>query len=158
MALRHPIRVVSVALAISILGAACGSSSSGGAMPGMNHPNGTAMTTGAARIVDVTMTDIKFSVAKVDVKVGETVRFVFRNQGKLVHEALIGDAAAQDAHDKQMGSAGGDMSMRDSGAVSVDPGKSGELTHTYNDSGQLLIGCHQPGHYAAGMKINVTVA
>jgi uncharacterized cupredoxin-like copper-binding protein len=42
--------------------------------------------------------------------------------------------------------------------ITVDPGKTGELTHTFDRTGTVEIGCHQPGHYAAGMKLAVTVA
>jgi uncharacterized cupredoxin-like copper-binding protein len=48
---------------------------------------------------------------------------------------------------------GGDMN-----AITVEPGKAGQLTHTFDKTGTVEIGCHEPGHYAAGMKIAVTVA
>jgi uncharacterized cupredoxin-like copper-binding protein len=123
----------------------------------MDHPGGAATSVGGTRTVEVTMADIKFETAPVDVKAGDTVRFVFHNQGKLVHEAAIGDAAAQDAHEKEMAAMGG-MPMHDSAeAVSVAPGTTGQLTYTFKTTGQLQIGCHEPGHYAAGMKLNVNV-
>jgi uncharacterized cupredoxin-like copper-binding protein len=37
-------------------------------------------------------------------------------------------------------------------------GESGELTHTFDEAGTIEIGCHQPGHYDAGMRVNITVA
>ena len=37
------------------------------------------------------------------------------------------------------------------------PASSGELTHTFDDAGTIEIGCHQPGHYDAGMTITVEV-
>lgn len=42
----------------------------------------------------------------------------------------------------------------DSEAITVDPGDRGELTY---ETGSVLIGCHQPGHYDAGMMVEVTV-
>jgi uncharacterized cupredoxin-like copper-binding protein len=45
----------------------------------------------------------------------------------------------------------------DQNALTLDPGKQGELIYTFDGTGPLEIGCHQPGHYAAGMKIAVTV-
>jgi len=147
--------LVTGVVAAVLLVAACGGSNSATTMPGMDHTNGATTAPGAARVVDVMMSDNKYDVPQISVKRGETIKFVFHNQGKLVHEAVIGDATLQNAHEHQMGG----MSMSDSAnAISVDAGKTGELTYTFNIAGRLLIGCHQPGHYAAGMKLDVIVA
>jgi uncharacterized cupredoxin-like copper-binding protein len=111
---------------------------------------------GADRTIDVEMRDIAFSPTSVDVRVGETVRFNFKNTGQVEHDAFVGDAAAQDAHEKQMRD--GHDHGTDKHAVSVKPGKSASLTHTFDRPGQLLIGCHEPGHYTGGMRIAVNVA
>jgi uncharacterized cupredoxin-like copper-binding protein len=42
-------------------------------------------------------------------------------------------------------------------AISLEPGESGEITYTFEDSGTIEIGCHEPGHYDAGMIVDVTV-
>ncbi len=41
--------------------------------------------------------------------------------------------------------------------ITVDPDESGELTYTFDQLGTIEIGCHQPGHYDAGMRVTVTV-
>jgi uncharacterized cupredoxin-like copper-binding protein len=41
--------------------------------------------------------------------------------------------------------------------IKVEPGKTGELTHTFRKGESVVIGCHEPGHYAAGMKLAVAV-
>ena len=46
------------------------------------------------RTVDVEMGDIFFKTKSIDVKPGETVRFVLHNKGALLHEFNIGQAAA----------------------------------------------------------------
>jgi len=51
----------------------------------------------------------------------------------------------------------GDHGGDDADAIVVEPGETGTLTHTFDDAGTVEIGCHQPGHYGAGMKIAVTV-
>ncbi len=104
------------------------------------------------------MANLKFDPDQISVKTGETVRFMFHNQDTLVHEAVIGTASEQDAHEKEM-VAMGDMPMQNTATeISVDPGTTGQLTYTFKSPGQLFIGCHQPGHYAAGMKITINVA
>ena len=109
----------------------------------------------AAETITITMTDFAFSPGAVAVHRGETVRFVFRNEGSVAHEALIGDAAVQAEHDRQMQS-GTDMAMG-LPVVDVAPGHSAALTYTFSSAGQTFIGCHEPGHYARGMRAVVTV-
>lgn len=116
----------------------------------------TGAGSSADRTIDVEMRDIAYSPTSVDVRVGETVRFNFKNTGQVTHDAFIGDAPAQDAHERQMRE--GHDHGGDPNAVSVEPGKSRSLTHTFDKAGQVLIGCHEPGHYIGGMKITVNVA
>ena len=136
-------------LAALVLLAACGSDD--------ESPGAGAS---AGRTVEVEMRDIAYSVTSVDVRVGETVRFTFKNAGQVEHDAFIGDQAAQDAHEKQMRDGHGDHGDhgKDAKAVSVKPGKSASLTHTFDRAGQVIIGCHEPGHYVGGMRITVNVA
>ena len=131
-------------LAVAMLTAACGA--------------GEPSAEDADRVVDVTMTDNAFDPNTIEVEAGETITFNFTNDGALAHDAFIGDAEAQEEHGESMDS--GDMeghNMDDGDALLLEPGKSGELTHTFEESGEILIGCHQPGHYEAGMKSTVTV-
>ena len=160
MPFRHrPALPLAVLAVLALVAASCGSSKSSATshdVPGVST-SGTSATGGSVRTVDVTMADIKFDPELLSVKKGEAIRLVFHNQGKLAHEAIIGDAAGQDAHEQEMAPSGGSMDMHGSGALMVAAGATGELTHTFNDTGAILIGCHEPGHYAAGMKIAVTV-
>jgi len=42
-------------------------------------------------------------------------------------------------------------------AFVLDPGQTKETTWTFTAAGELLYGCHQPGHYGAGMVGTITV-
>jgi uncharacterized cupredoxin-like copper-binding protein len=126
-------------------------------LAGCGSDDGSAGAGGSAdRTIDVEMRDIAYSPTSIDVRVGETVRFNFKNTGQVEHDAFIGDPGAQDAHEKQMRE--GHDHGKDANAVSVKPGKSASLTHTFDKAGQVLIGCHEPGHYVGGMRITVNVA
>ncbi len=110
-----------------------------------------------SRTVHVEMRDIAYEPAAVTVRAGETVKFVFRNVGEAVHDAFIGDEAAQAEHEQEMRQSGGEHHGDDGHAVTVKPDGTASLTYTFERAGQLLIGCHQPGHYQAGMKVTVAV-
>lgn len=111
----------------------------------------------ADRTVEVDMVDIAFEPEVIDVAAGETVRFVFRNSGEVAHDAFIGDKSAQADHAADMADAHGGHD-EDGEGITVEPGDTAELTHTFGaeDDG-LLIGCHQPGHYDAGMVTEIDV-
>ena len=49
------------------------------------------------------------------------------------------------------------MSHGHDNALSLKAGETGSLSMTFADAGSLLIGCHEPGHYDAGMKATLTV-
>jgi uncharacterized cupredoxin-like copper-binding protein len=143
--------VVRIAITLlAVVAAACGKSSHAG----MDMNQGSSKT--SSRTVSVDMVDIGFKPQQMTARRGETVKFVFHNLGKVKHEALFGDAAAQDAREKEMthmGSSGHSTMMNE-----VDPGSSRTISYTFDKVGTTLIGCHETGHYAAGMKITITVS
>lgn len=144
------------AVAALILLTACGNSGHD-SMTGMNHDTG-ASGASANKTLDIDMVDIAFAPKALDMAKGSTVRFVFHNKGATAHEAAIGDRAFQDAHEGEMGKAGNMENMHGADAVSVAPGQTGELNYTFSRPGTIIIGCHEPGHYAAGMRVQLTVA
>jgi uncharacterized cupredoxin-like copper-binding protein len=110
-----------------------------------------------SRTIEVAMTDDAYGPSTMAVATGQTVRFVFRNEGTVLHDALIGDAAVQAEHDAGMRTGmahvPGAVPM-----VSVAPGATGDLVYTFTRPGTVLIGCHEPGHYARGMRAVITVS
>ncbi|MEN9644228.1 MAG: hypothetical protein RL238_897 [Actinomycetota bacterium] len=145
--------VLSVALLLGL--AACGGDDSGQAGAVVPAADGRA-----AR--EVVMRDIAFDTEALRVTVGSTVEFDFTNVGKIPHDAFIGDAEAQAEHGAEMAAmaadgGGMDHHSMDEPAVTVQPGESASLTYTFDTPGTYEIGCHQPGHYEAGMKMTITV-
>ena len=109
-------------------------------------------------VLDVEMTDMAFAPVSIDVKAGETVRLRFRNSGLAVHEAVIGDLAFQEEHAEEM--AGGSMNHGDSDEpepLVVAVGETSDLVYTAGAAGTLIIGCHQPGHWDAGMRADLSI-
>lgn len=123
--------------------------------------DGGGSTTSTARTIEVDMVDLAFKPDAVKVARGETVQFVFTNRGEVVHDAFIGDAGAQADHEADMRKGDDDGHGGhgdDESAVTVEKGDTGEIVYRFDKAGTVEIGCHQPGHYAAGMKVTVEVA
>lgn len=124
-------------------------------------------TSAAPREVNIIAKDWVFLPDRVDVVPGETVLLHVINGGLDVHEAVIGDAAVQDAWEAAeaatIGSPPGPTPL-----VSVPPGVAGvrivvasgqrvDLTWTVpmSPSTRLVVGCHIPGHWAKGMVVPI---
>jgi uncharacterized cupredoxin-like copper-binding protein len=114
----------------------------------------------ASRTIEVVATDdFRFSPASVSVTKGETVTFSVTNEGAIPHDFILGDEQMQDEHEAEMAEMGADGAMHDEPNVFVvEPGETKAMTWHMTESGQVLFGCHQPGHYAAGMKGTISVS
>ncbi|MEB0040903.1 MULTISPECIES: cupredoxin family protein [unclassified Pseudomonas] len=133
----------------------------------------------ATRTEQVTLGDIYLQPKVLQVKAGETVRFVLTNKGQLLHEFNLGSASMHAEHQKEMremqengmllptgvnhdamdhGSMmGGAMKHDDPNSVLVEPGKTAELTWTFSKASGIQFACNVPGHYQAGMVGNVEI-
>ena len=111
---------------------------------------------GEVRTVEVRTTDeLRFEPAEISASVGETVRFEVTNDGSTVHEFLIGDEAAQDESAAEMAEGGGHHET-DAGVI-VEPGETETFEYSFEETGELLAGCHEPGHYEGGMVASISV-
>ena len=136
-----------VALAAVLAACSAPAASSPASSPGGASP----------RVIAVTMIDaLRFEPDTFSVSLGETVRFEVTNAGAIRHEFFIGDADAQAAHEAEMVEMGGMLHDEPNG-ISVEPGEVKELEHTFDSVGSVIIGCHETGHYDAGMVATVSV-
>ena len=112
----------------------------------------------ASRTVQVDMSDaMRFSPAEVRVKRGETIRFVVKNGGKVMHEMVIGNLAELKAHGEMMKKFP-NMEHDEPYMAHVAPGKVQEITWTFTKAGEFHFGCLVPGHFDAGMIGRIVVA
>ena len=110
------------------------------------------------RTITFTMTDnMRFTPDKIDVKQGDTIRFVIKNGGKVMHEMVIGTKKDLDEHAALMIKFPG-MEHEEPYMAHVAPGKTGEIIWTFNKPGSFDFACLIAGHYQAGMTGKVTVA
>ncbi|HEY1091655.1 MAG TPA: cupredoxin family protein [Burkholderiaceae bacterium] len=141
---------------------------SGAALASGNHPGGhghdsdaigkPGIAAKASRTVQINMSDaMRFTPSSVDVKQGETVRFVVKNSGQVKHEMVLGTEKELKEHYEVMKKFP-EMEHADPNMVTVAPGKAGEIVWQFTKAGKIDFACLQPGHYDAGMKGAVNVA
>ena len=100
--------------------------------------------------------DMRFTPGKIEVRQGETIKFVVTNVGRIRHEFSIGDRASQRAHALMMKKTPNMKHEDDPATVAVEPGETKAVVWKFDKkpASPLEFACHEPGHYEAGMKIN----
>jgi uncharacterized cupredoxin-like copper-binding protein len=107
-----------------------------------------------ADTVHITIHYSSFAPGGLDVEPGETVRFVIQNTDPIDHEFILGDEDVQLAHEKGTEA----HHAPRPGEVSVPAGETVVTTYKFPDTpGELIFGCHLPGHYDFGMRGIVTI-
>jgi len=111
----------------------------------------------AKRTVEISMSDtMRFRPDKIAVAQGETIRFVIKNQGKMLHELVIGTRKELEAHAALMLKFP-NMEHDEPYMAHVAMGKASDMIWNFNKAGEFEFACLIAGHYQAGMvgKINV---
>ena len=109
------------------------------------------------KTIKVDMSDnMRFTPADVSVKRGDTVKFVVHNDGKVLHEMVLGTKQAIKEHAALMKKFP-EMEHADANMAHVKPGKAGEIVWQFTKAGEFVFACLQPGHFEAGMVGTVSV-
>jgi uncharacterized cupredoxin-like copper-binding protein len=110
------------------------------------------------RTITFHMSDkMRFDPSRITIKQGETIRFIAKNNGKLLHEMVFGTMKELEEHAEQMKKFP-DMEHDEPYMTHVAPGKTGEIIWQFTKAGQFDFACLIAGHFDAGMvgKIIVT--
>jgi uncharacterized cupredoxin-like copper-binding protein len=111
----------------------------------------------ASRTIEVGMDDtMHFTPGHVVLKKGETVKFVVRNDGRIMHEMVIGTMKELKEHAELMRKFPG-MEHDEPYMAHVEPGKRDEIVWQFTHAGEFFYACLIPGHLEAGMIAKVTV-
>lgn len=102
-----------------------------------------------------TLDSLEFVPASVAVEWGDTITFVVTNDGKTAHEFVVGDESYQQEHAAEM--AGHERMDMGITGIEIEPGQTRRLTWTFTELGEVLYGCHEPGHYEGGMVGTIEV-
>ena len=110
-----------------------------------------------ARTVRIDMSDaMRFTPADITIRRGQTVRFVVHNDGKLLHEMVLGTPQALKEHAALMQKFP-EMEHADPNMAHVKPGRDGEIVWQFTRPGEFQFACLQPGHFEAGMVGRLSV-
>ena len=115
------------------------------------------------RIIEIMAIDMAFIPTSISVNRGETIKFVVTNQGKLLHELVLGTNDEQAEHNTNMRSLSHDdmgqhMQSEKNGIV-IHPSQTQEITWTFTtELTQIQFACHVPGHFEAGMFGSVDIS
>jgi uncharacterized cupredoxin-like copper-binding protein len=139
------------------------------------HAHGTAVHTGpvikeqkpwgiaadakaARRTITLSMSDaMRFTPDRIAVRQGETVKLAIHNDGKMLHEFVLGTRQELDEHAALMVKFP-TMEHSEPYMAHVPPGQTGQIVWTFNRAGEFDFACLIAGHYQAGMVGKVHVA
>jgi len=109
------------------------------------------------RTVTFHMSDkMRFDPSRITVKRGEIIRFVAKNDGKLLHEMVFGTVKELKEHAELMKKFP-DMEHDEPYMTHVAPGKTGEIIWQFTKAGEFDFACLISGHFDAGMMGKVIV-
>lgn len=113
-----------------------------------------------AKIVQVTMGEsdgkMLFVPARVEIKKGEQIKFVLRNNGELDHEFVLANAADNLKHAEAM-KKNPDMEHEEPNGRQLAPKKTSEMVWKFTKTGEFEYACLIPGHREAGMVGTILV-
>ncbi len=109
------------------------------------------------RTITIAMTDtMRFAPDRLAVRQGETVKLLIRNNGRMLHELVIGTRKDLDEHAALMVKFP-NMEHDEPYMTHVKPGKTGQIVWHFNRPGEFDFACLIAGHYQAGMVGKITV-
>tara|TARA_Y100000590_G_C15635402_1_gene982791 strand:- start:440 stop:934 length:495 start_codon:yes stop_codon:yes gene_type:complete len=131
-----------------------------------------------SRTITIYMYDNYYEPKNINIKKGETIKFIVHNYGELVHEFNIATKEMHIKHQpemmrmvenqillgdkidkkkmKEMAKKDHSMSHSHSNSVLLEPNQKAELIWKFSTDADLEAACNVPGHYESGMiaKIN----
>ena len=125
------------------------------------------------RVIEIDMHDNYYYPENIDVKKGETINFIVKNLGNLVHEYNIGTKEMHIKHRpemmklveneilladkidrkkmKEMSKKDHSMGHSHANSVLLEPNETGEIIWKFSKNISLEMACNMPGHYEVGM-------
>jgi uncharacterized cupredoxin-like copper-binding protein len=132
-----------------------------------SHDHGQSFSAGEpgnpkklAKVVQVTMGEsdekMLFLPARLEVRKGDQIKFVLRNNGELDHEFVLASMAENLKHAEAM-KTHPDMAHEAPNGRQLAAKKTGELVWKFTKAGEFEYACLIPGHREAGMTGTIVV-
>jgi uncharacterized cupredoxin-like copper-binding protein len=143
-------------LSLAIAGMA---TASPGHKPGESHAEETAYGKPGdpkkpSRPIVLTMREddgkMLFSPSRIEVRRGEQIKFMLRNNGAIDHEIVLATLADNLKHMEEM-MKNPDMEHDDPNAKRLKPKSTGEIVWLFTKAGEFDFSCLIPGHRQSGM-------
>ena len=109
-----------------------------------------------SRTIEIDLSEMDFTPARIEVKRGEQVRFVLRNVGTEDHEFLLATTKENLKHAELM-KKHPHMEHDDPNGVRIAPKKTAEIVWKFTKAGTFEYSCLIPDHRDYGMIGHVTV-
>ena len=109
-----------------------------------------------SRTIEVLLSEMEFTPARIEVKRGEQIHFVLRNTGTEDHEFLLATKAENLKHAKLMKKFP-HMEHDEPNGARLAPKKTAELLWKFTKAGTFEYACLIPGHRDFGMLGHVVV-
>lgn len=100
---------------------------------------------------------MRYTPDALQVRQGETVRIIVKNDGKILHETVLGTMKELNEHYELMKKFP-DMEHDEPHMVHLKPGETGEIIWQFTKAGEFHFACLIPGHLEAGMIGKIMVA
>ena len=132
-----------------------------------------------SRTIEIKMYDNYFEPNVLNIKKGETIKFIVKNYGELVHEFNIATKEMHIKHQpemmkmveheilladridkekmKEMAKKDHSMAHSHSNSVLLEPNEIGEIIWKFSTTANLEAACNVPGHYQDGMIATVSL-
>ena len=145
----------------------------------MNHIGEKGDPSEIDRVIKIKMYDNYFEPNEINIKKGETIKFIVFNYGELVHEFNIATKEMHIKHQpemikmvenqillggkidkkkmKEMAKKDHSMAHSHSNSVLLEPNQSAELIWKFSSDKNLEAACNVPGHYEVGMVANIKI-
>jgi uncharacterized cupredoxin-like copper-binding protein len=134
---------------------------------GHRHGHGATFSAGElgdskrpARTVQVTMGEsdgkMLFVPARLEIKKGDQIKFVLRNNGELDHEFILASTADNLKHAEAM-IKHPDMEHEEPNGRQLAPKETSEIVWKFTKAGEFEYACLIPGHREAGMTGTIVV-
>jgi uncharacterized cupredoxin-like copper-binding protein len=123
----------------------------GGQAHGATHTDGRpGRPEDVKRTVRIEASDNAFNLKQIQVRAGETIRFVVTNAGQSTHEFAIADPKEHEEHRAMMRQMPG-MMHDEPNVLTVEPGETKELLWRFGKDANVEFACNIRGHAEDGM-------